>query len=103
MPHSPCSACSAQALLVGGDAFLLDRRDQIVALAERHALPAVYPLRQFTAAGGLMSYGTSMQDAYRHAGLYVGRILKGETPAELPKGVKRAPMRLGGSEALLTT
>ena len=72
------------ALNVGGDALFVDRRAQIVAFAAHHSLPTSYFDREFVAAGGLMSYGTSQADAYRLAGVYAGRILKGEKPADLP-------------------
>jgi putative ABC transport system substrate-binding protein len=74
----------ADALLVGGDAFFNTRANQLAALAARHAVPALYWWPQFVAAGGLISYGTDTDVGYRQAGIYVGKILKGEKPADLP-------------------
>ena len=74
----------ASALVVAGDPFLTSRRAQIVALAARHAVPAIYAWREFAAAGGLMSYGPDLADGSRLAGVYTGKILKGASPADLP-------------------
>ena len=73
-----------EALLVGDDPFLVSRRDRLVRLAARHAVPTLYFVRDFVAAGGLMSYGPDTADGYRLAGVYTGRILKGEKPVNLP-------------------
>ena len=74
----------AGALLAGGGAFFNSNRERIIALAARHALPAIYPARETAVAGGLMSYGASIPGAYRQAGVYAGRILNGEKPGDLP-------------------
>jgi putative ABC transport system substrate-binding protein len=68
----------------GTSAFLFNRRDQIIALAAHHRLPAIYTGREYAEAGGLMSYGNNLPDAYRRNGVYVGRILKGDKPGDLP-------------------
>jgi putative ABC transport system substrate-binding protein len=74
----------ASALVIGEDAFFNSRPAQLAASAIRHRVPTIFPDRAFAAAGGLMSYGGNIPDAYRIAGVYTGRILKGENPADLP-------------------
>ena len=73
-----------EALVVTADGFLISRQDQIIALAARYAVPAMYPLSQYVTAGGLMSYGANLRDAFLQTGNYVGRILKGAKPTDLP-------------------
>jgi len=72
------------ALVVDGDAFILSRRDQVLTHAQRGSIPAIYAFREYVVAGGLMSYAPNLSDAYRQAGIYAARILKGEKPADLP-------------------
>ena len=72
------------ALVVSADPFFISHRDQLVALAMRHSMPAIYYAREFAAAGGLISYASTFADSFREAAIYVGRILKGDKPADLP-------------------
>src|SRR5690349_17233323 len=76
--------CRAGGLVIGGEPFFNSRSEQLGELTMRHAVPTVYQLRTFATAGGLVSYGASLTDAYRLAGVYSGRILRGEKPADMP-------------------
>ena len=78
------SQIGARGLLVGTGEFLRRRAEQVVRLAEQQNLPAIYQYREFAKVGGLISYGTDLIDSYRQAGIYTGRILKGEKPGDLP-------------------
>jgi putative tryptophan/tyrosine transport system substrate-binding protein len=84
MPFATLVSERADALIVGSTPFLFDRRVQLAQLAARHAVPAIYQDRHHAEVGGLISYGASLGDAYRHVGVYTGRILKGAKPADLP-------------------
>jgi len=75
---------AGRVLVIGTDLFFNTRSEQLAALTVRHAVPTIFQYREFTAAGGLMSYGGSIADPYRLVGVYTGRILKGEKPADLP-------------------
>jgi putative tryptophan/tyrosine transport system substrate-binding protein len=74
----------AGALVVGPDALFVEQRDRLIALASRHAVPTIYHLRLFSAAGGLISYGSDRREEFREAGLYIGKILNGARPEDLP-------------------
>jgi len=84
MVFTTLSQQQAAALVIAGDALFTGELDRLVALAMRHSIPAIYNARQFPEVGGLMSYGPSITEAYREAGVYTGKILKGAKPAELP-------------------
>jgi putative ABC transport system substrate-binding protein len=81
---SEAVASGASALVIGSDGFFNSRMERLAVLSIHHKLPTIYHYREFAAAGGLLSYGGSLTDAYRLAGVYAGRVLKGEKPAELP-------------------
>ena len=93
-PALAAARAEAAAVVVGADAYFFARHERIVALAERHALPAMYFFREFVVAGGLVSYGSSLADAYRQVGVYSGKILKGADPAELPMSQQSEKLEL---------
>ena len=75
---------NARALILAGDAFFAHQRNQIIALAARHAIPTIFNIRDYVLLGGLMSYAASQVEAYRQSGIYVARVVRGEKPADLP-------------------
>jgi putative ABC transport system substrate-binding protein len=84
MPFATLVQLRAGALVIGADALFNSRSEQLAALTIRHRVPAIYQYHEFVSTGGLMSYGTPVADTYRPLGVYTGRILKGEKPADLP-------------------
>jgi putative tryptophan/tyrosine transport system substrate-binding protein len=83
-PAFEAARAGARALIVSADPFFFARRDRIISLAERHSLPTMYFFREFVAAGGLVSYGSNLGNAYHHIGVYTGKILQGQNPADMP-------------------
>jgi putative ABC transport system substrate-binding protein len=80
----PAVMAGSPPLVIGADAFLVSQSETLARLALKYSVPAIFENRRFTAAGGLMSYGSSVEDLYGQLGIYAGRVLKGEKPAELP-------------------